>query len=119
MEGIVAVELVTPSGVHHYIVTFGRIQDPVDPAPLGQLVRQHASKFGLGDATSVRVCGSLQEARRAPYFYEALIRFGAEMAASRRTDDHAGWVATIDHKMRDGQLLHYLGDPEAAWTRRT
>ena len=119
MEDVVAVELVAPSGVEHHVVTFGRVQDPVDPAPLIELVLDHASKFGLDGAVSARICGSLQEAKEAPYFFEALIAFSTKMAAAALEDDHDRWRTTTDREMRDGRHLYYLGDPEAAWIRRT
>ena len=118
MEDIVAVEVITPTGGPHFIVTFGRIQHRVDPSELEAIVLGNVSKFGLGHATAVRVCGSLQEAREAPYFFEALIDYGAEMAAARSTEDVAGWRERIDAEMRTGRHLCYLGDPAAEWFRR-
>lgn len=117
MEDVVAVELMAPSGVKHHIVTFGRIQDPVDPEALIDLVLEKASRFGLEDAITARVCGSLQEAKAAPYFFEALIDFGARMAVARRELDWDAWRTAIDREMREGRHLYYLGDPEAAWGR--
>jgi hypothetical protein len=115
MEDVVAVEVVSADGVRHHIVTFGRIQDAVDPGPLEALVREHAGKFGLGDAVSVRVCGSLQEARHAPYFFEALIDVGSKLSDRRFGDGYATWRSQMDEEMHGGRQLHYLGDPNAPW----
>lgn len=118
VEDVVAVELITPTGGPHFVVTFGRIQNRVDPAELEAIVLSHASTFGLGHATAARVCGSLQEARGAPYFFEALIDFGAAMAGVRANDDPDEWRDGIDAEMRSGRGLYYLGDPQAEWFRR-
>lgn len=117
VEDVVAVELIARSGVKHHVITFGRIQDPVDPEALVEIVIGRASMFGLGDAVSARVCGSLQEAKEAPYFFEALIDFGARLARAALEVDWELWRATTDREMRDGRHLYYLGDPDAAWIR--
>ena len=77
---------------------------------------EKASKFGLDDAISARLCGSLHEAKEAPYFFEALIEFSAKVAVAQLEPDRGAWRTTIDREMRDGRHLYYLGDPDAAWS---
>lgn len=119
MEDVVAVEVVTTIGGPYYFVTFGRVQDLVDPTELEAIVLAHATGFAIrGEATAARVCGSLQEAREAPYFFEALIDFGAALATARSDPDVDRWRAATDAEMRAGRHLYYLGDPEALWFKR-
>jgi hypothetical protein len=77
------------------------------------IVHARATCFGLGHATAAQVCWSLRDARDAPYFYEALIDFAAELAA-RKNSDFEAWRERTDQEMRAGQHLWYLGDPERA-----
>lgn len=108
-----AVELKTPAGGPYFVMTFGRIQDPVDPCELEAIVLKHASNIGLSHATSAEVCWSLRDARDGPYFYEALLFFAAELAKvpSRR---YERWRRRTAREMSKGKHLWYLGRPERA-----
>lgn len=107
-----AVQLVTVSGGPHFVMTFGRVQHPVDPTDLEAIVLSHASMFGLTGATAARACGSLREASEAPYFFEGLIHFAARTAEAQATDDGEAWGERIDREMRAGRHLYYLGSPD-------
>lgn len=109
MEDLVAVAIEIPGGARRYVVTYGRIQDTVDPAPLEALVLGHASKFGLRQALSARVCLSLQEASNQPYFFEALVKFAG--APPPFGPGYANWRDDIAAQMASGGRLYYLGDP--------
>lgn len=108
MEDLIAVRVWLESGEARYFVTWGRVQDAVDPDPVAQLVLEHSTTFSLGGrAVRAEVCQSLQEAREAPYFFEALfdfaqrpIPFGAQYEA---------WRAAKDTLMRSGKEISYLG----------
>ena len=76
MEDMVAVEVVLEDGSSRYFMTWGRIQDVVDPEPLEQLILKHSSRVSLrGVPKSARVCSTLSEAQSGPYFFEALLSF--------------------------------------------
>jgi hypothetical protein len=112
VEDIVAVEPTTTDGVVCYFVTWGRIQDRVDPEPLERLIMDVASHFAVpGAAASARLCGSLQEAREAPYFYEALFDFSQTKIPFG--PGYEKWRARIDKLMRQGKEIYYAGAPEA------
>jgi hypothetical protein len=113
VEDIVAVELKTPSGVPHCVMTFGRIQEAVDPTDVESIVLEHASRIGLSEATSAEVCWSLRDARDAPYFYEALVDFAASLAA-REHQDYEERRERTDRQMHAGEHLWYCGDPSRA-----
>jgi hypothetical protein len=109
MEDIVAVEVELENGQRRYFLTWGRIQHAVEPAFLEQLVLEQSSRFSLGGkAVRARLCLSLQDAAREPYFYENFfsmcqkkIPFGEET--------YWVWKKEIDEKMKSGKELYYLG----------
>ena len=79
MDDVVAVEIQLVDGGVRYVITWGRIQGAVDPAPLEGVVLEHSRQLDLGGTVErARVCHSLREAadsRFAPYFYECLLDF--------------------------------------------
>jgi hypothetical protein len=76
MEDLVAVAVTTAEGPVAFFVTWDRIQDATDPKPLEALIMDVAGHFALpGTPVSATLCPSLQDARDAPLFYEALFSF--------------------------------------------
>jgi hypothetical protein len=60
VDDIVAVAVRLEDGTERFFMTWGRIQDPVDPAPLAQIVLQNAAHFAPGGTpVDARVCFSL------------------------------------------------------------
>lgn len=108
MEDVVAVAVKLEDGTERFFVTWGRIQDPVDPNPLAAVVLEHASGFSLrGKPVAARVCWSLSEARDEPYFYEALLHFAWDPIPYGK-----GYKARRKKKAKAlslGKELHYLG----------
>jgi hypothetical protein len=82
MNDVVAVEVQLADGASRYFLTCGRIQDPVDPTPVCDLVLEAAQRFALGgEAVQARLCDTLKEADEsgaAPYFYECFLKFAQE-----------------------------------------
>ena len=107
-----AVELSTTDGAACYFVTWGRIQDPVNPRPLELVIMDVASHFAVpGTAASARVCNSLQEARESLHFYEALFAFSQTRIPFG--PGYEKWRAGIDALMRQGKEIYYAGAPRA------
>ena len=108
MEDIVAVEVRLTNGESRYFLTWGRIQHPVDPAPVEEVVLGSCENFALGGvAASAHLCDSLQAARDQPYFYECFflmcqerIPFGPRYQA---------WKRRIAEAMEKGRQICYLG----------
>jgi hypothetical protein len=99
---VVAVEVRLKSGPKRYFMTWGRVQD-VDA--LEALVLDQCPTFDLGGvAAKARLCDTLQDASREPYFYEALVYFSQQRPS--RTE---AWRTSMDRKMRKGKDLYYLG----------
>jgi hypothetical protein len=108
MEDIVAVELLLKGGRKRYVLTWGRVQHPVDGAALEAIVLKHASKFALGGvARKARLCRSLRDAARQPYFHEALFAMARVRTPSGRGS--TAWKKNVDRRMRRGLDLYYLG----------
>lgn len=111
MEKIVAIAIELENGARRFFLTWGRIQDPVDPASVVQVVFQQSTAFALGGKpVKAHLCESLQQAAHEPYFSEAFfalcqkpIPFGKHYEA---------WRREMDRRMRRGKELYYLGNPE-------
>jgi hypothetical protein len=108
MEDLVAVELTTDEGPVCYFVTWGRIQDAVDREPLEQLIMTVADHFALpGKPASARLCDSLQEAREAPLFFEALFDFAQKPIPYG--SGYQKWRRRTDKRMRRGKEIYAVG----------
>jgi hypothetical protein len=108
VHDIVAIEVTLSSGERRYFLTWGRIQDPVDPAPVAALVLRKASGFAMdGEPRSARVLWSLHPAATSPAFWECFfdmcqrqIPFGPE---------HPNWREKIAAEQEQGKQIWYLG----------
>jgi hypothetical protein len=108
MEDLVAVEVTTTHGDVCYFVTWGRVQDPVDPRPLERLILSVAERFALpGPPARVRVCDALREARDAPLFYEALFDFAQRPIPFGPAYEQ--WRGEMDAQMRRGKQIYFAG----------
>lgn len=104
-----AVRVELADGDSRFFLTWGRIQDPVDPAPLERIVLGHCRTHDLGgEAVSAQVCWSLQDARNSTYFCEALIHLAAE---SPGPGTRSAWRARVAAEMDEGRHLYFLGRP--------
>jgi hypothetical protein len=97
MEDVIAVEVRLADGARRFFVTWGRIQDVVDPDPVCAVVMRFAQSCALGgQPVAARVCSTLREAAEtedAPMFYEA-----------RREQ--------IAKEMERGRSIYYCGQPQ-------
>jgi len=111
VDDVVAVEVELENGLLRYFVTWGRIQDRVDPQPLEALVLRHSRQFSLpAPAKSARVCGSLREAadsEAAPYFYECLLSLGRQPIPFG--DGYEVWRADRAAAMEEGRGIAFCG----------
>ena len=111
MDDLVAVAVELSGGARRFYMTWGRIQHPVDPAPVEQLVLRYCVHEDLGgEPLAARVCRTLQEACHAPYFYEALFAFGQTRIPFG--DQYEAWRSALDERMQRGEELYYLGNPD-------
>lgn len=113
MEDVVAVRVNLGNGEVRYFLTWGRIPDAVDPAPLERLVLRTATTFSLGGkAVSAHLCATLQEAASEPYFFESFFKM-----CQRRIPfgpDYSAWAAETLQRLEVGKEVYYLGRLEAA-----
>ena len=108
MEDIVAVAVTTDEGRVCYFLTWGRIQNSVDPEPLEQLIMDVAAHFKMpGNPVNARVCSSLQDARDAPYFFEYFFRFSQKRIPFGRK--YASWRKRMDKRMRAAHEIAAVG----------
>jgi hypothetical protein len=109
--GVVAIEVTLTDGGKRYFLTWGRIQDPVDPAPVCNLVLRFAASCSLGGTpATARLCATMRDAADspdAPYFYECFAAI-----SSRRMplgDDYRIWQAERAAEMQAGHEIWYCG----------
>jgi hypothetical protein len=106
VEDVVAVEVRTDSGSRGFLMTWGRIQDALNPGRLEELGLRSASRFALeGRPVSARVCNSLREASSEPYFFEALLEF-----THRRVpfgDGYEEWRQARSEAMEQGKEIYF------------
>jgi hypothetical protein len=110
VDDIVAVAVALDTDEERYFLTWGRIQDTVDPAPLAALVLEHSTGCTLGGKpVRARVCHTLQEAAKETYFYECL--FSMAQRPIPFGDGYAAWREERGRLMAEGRELWYLGRP--------
>lgn len=108
MGDLVAVELTTAEGSRCYFVTWGRIQDALDPARLEALNLGVAGHFAVpGTPISSRVCDSLQEAREAPLFFDTQFRFAQQPIPFG--PGYQKWRRRMRKRMREGKEIYACG----------
>jgi hypothetical protein len=111
VQDIVAVAIELKEGARRFFLTWGRIQDPVSPGSLEQLVFKHCLSYDLG-GTPVQacLCGTLREAVNAPYFYEYFLLIGQQTIPFGK--QYKKWKKHMNKKMLEGKELYYLGNPD-------
>lgn len=108
MEDWVAVEVRTDMAQSGFFITWGRIQDTVDPGPLEGLILRTAGQFQIGgEPLSARVCASLQDAAGQPYFYEALLSIAQQPIP--RGEGFEDWRRERAEAMEEGREIYFLG----------
>jgi hypothetical protein len=108
MDHIVAVEVTLDSGVHRYFLTWGRIQDSIDSAPVEAIILDRSSDFDLGGKALVaKLCATLQVASQEPYFFESF--FSMCQKTIPFGPDYQSWREGINQDMRSGREIYYLG----------
>lgn len=108
MEDIVAVAVHLSSGEDRFFLTWGRIQDPVDPAELEEVVLRNATHFAIGgEPVSARLCASLQEASGAPLFYEYF--FGFCQRPIPFGSGYRRWRKRMARRMEKGREMALVG----------
>ena len=108
MENWVAIEVTTDQRKSYFFLTWGLIQDEVDPGPLEELAVLAAEHFSLvGRPVKARICLSLKEAAKQQYFFEALLTFAQERIPSG--DEHEEWRLRKRRAMAEGREFYFLG----------
>jgi hypothetical protein len=116
VDDVIAVEVRLAGGGRRFFVTWGRIQDPVNPDPVCATVLRFAHGCDLGDAPAgARICRSLREAADtadAPYFYECFMALCRQPIPSGT--DFESWRQSRAEAMDHGREIAYCGRPRDA-----
>ena len=108
VEDLVAVEVELDNGEKRYFVTWGRVQDEVDPSPLEALVIRFAARCVQRPVVGARVC-LLREAHAGPYLLEALFEFSRKRPP--RKGKYERWRREMARRMEAGNDIYFLGNP--------
>jgi hypothetical protein len=109
MEDLIAFRVVNGEGESYFFMTWGRVVDSVDPAPLFRAVRPHLTKFhGIDRVRSMHMCRSLQEASRTRYFFEALFTFASE-GIPFGVKTYPRWRAKVRRRIAQGKEIDWRG----------
>jgi hypothetical protein len=113
MDDVVAIEVSLADGDVRYFLTWGRVQDTVDPGPVCDLVLRASAAFSLGGKpVTARMCTTLREAAQspnAPYFYECFLTFCHQPIPYG--EGYEAWRTATDLAMRAGKEISYCGRP--------
>ena len=108
MDDWVAVEVRTDTAQTGFFITWGRIQDAVDPGPLEGVILRAATRFQIGGKPlSARVCSSLKDAASQPYFYEALLAIAQKPIPYGQGFE--AWRRERAEAMNEGRDIYFLG----------
>jgi hypothetical protein len=108
VDDIIAIRVTFDDQPTRIVLTWGRIQDRVDPSTVEQLVGDFISPRGI--VRSCTMCTTLQEASLAPYFYESL--FAMAQQPIPFGEDYEAWRAGRDEAMRAGKGMWDCGAPD-------
>lgn len=113
VEDVVAVAVNLTDGSNRYFLTWGRVQDKVDPGPVCEAVLRYASSCSLGAGPeSARLCVTLREAADsadAPSFYECFLALASQPVP--RGAEHEAWRAQKASEIAAGREIWYCGRP--------
>ena len=111
MQDIVAAAVRLDTGQERFFLTWGRLQSNVDPEPLAALVLSFSKVCALGGhPITARLCGTLQEAVKQPYFYECFFEMCQERIPPG--SGYQKWARRKRKRMARGGAIYYLGQPD-------
>ena len=108
MHDLVVLKVEDGSKQTHYIMTWGRVFDHVNPEELETLVTRNAAAFGISEFRRAKVCETLLEAAGTKYFYESFFDF-CQQKIPLGTTAHLRWRKLIRKEMKSGKHLAYCG----------
>lgn len=107
MNDIIALKAKSKANKLYYFLTWGRIFDSIDESEIIKALQSNLSKFGIKNASSIKVCASLKDALNAKYFYENYflmcqkgIPFGSR---------YSNWKKEMARKIKNGKEIYFLG----------
>ena len=110
MEDVVAF-WVKGKGREVGFLTWGRVFDRVDEAPLIEALRSGIAVFGFPAESEISICDSLQEVSGCRYFYEGLLIFSHKpIPFGKKT--YWVWAKKMRKAIPKGKEICLLGDRE-------
>jgi hypothetical protein len=91
------------------LMTWGRLYGALDENRLIDSLLAPLADFGLNDIVAIRVCSSLAEVSRCPYFHEALLRFAWSGGPAFGETTYPAWLEEAKERVARGEDLYLLG----------
>src|SRR3954463_7213484 len=107
MDDVVCVKVKQKGKRLIYLLTWGRVFDPVDPSTLLKAIEEGLISFGLKSIPPPELCASLSEGAKEKYFYEGLIAFARKPIPFGRTTYRA-WATKMQRAIRSGKEIFVI-----------
>jgi hypothetical protein len=108
LEDVVGIKVSDKKNGSFGFMTWGRLWSPVDGEELIAAIRPFVTLYhGVKEPVAFALCGTLQEIRSAPYFYEAIIDFGRQRIPEG--DRYKKWQKKMRKEVADGRHLYFVG----------
>jgi hypothetical protein len=109
MDDVVCVKVKDKTRGTVFVMTWGRVFDPIDPKPLFKALRQGLQPSGLREIKSMHLCDSLAEGAAETFFYEALISFAQKPIPFGR-ETYWRWTEKTRRAIENGKEIHVITD---------
>src|SRR5664280_911655 len=108
MEDVAAVKVILSGGVGRVFITWGIIQNIVDPSELESFVLRRSQRCSMGgEPVRAEICDTLREPSSQRYFCKAPVKFSQNTVPVGET--YQEWRNMKDLKMESGGEIYYLG----------
>ncbi len=116
MEDIIAIKVLDKKKGEAAFLTWGRVLDRVDPAPMEKMLAKFLPKYGLNNVIKVSVCWSLKDVASYPYFFEKLVFFAWNPIPFGKR--YKSWASRMKRAISAGEEIYFLGVKKRSEPRR-
>jgi hypothetical protein len=118
MDNVVCVKVNDRKRGAVFVITWGRVFDPIDPRSLFEALGHGLRLNGLLDIKSMQLCSSLAEGAAETYFYEALISVAHKPIPFGR-ERYPRWARKMRQAIKLGKESYIITDPNRKSRRQS
>jgi hypothetical protein len=104
MEDIIGFIVSDSKKGHGAFITWGRI---ISPDKALEVLSRALPTFGFSGSAKIRICDSLQEVSKYPYFFEGLFYFSARHIPYGK--NYRLWSNRMEKQMNLGKEIYFIG----------